>query len=199
MSCQSMLVTVAVGVLLCVAAVAAQVPLGSYNVNPKLVFTSGLSSGACMATQFSIAFSSTILGAGTAPWFHLISTPLPPTPTPALPLPLSSFLVILVDFMISSLRPLSSSSSSSFFFFFYFFFYYYIWNQGSLAGGPPYSAQNSASTATLCMTTPSSTNTTALIAQAQRYSSYDPRLLSHASSNSPSSSKFNNKWKIWSH
>ena len=38
--------------------------LGSYNVDLGSISVSGISSGACMATQLHVAFSSTFMGSG---------------------------------------------------------------------------------------------------------------------------------------
>ncbi|CAJ0821628.1 extracellular catalytic domain type 2 short-chain-length polyhydroxyalkanoate depolymerase [Ralstonia flaminis] len=49
---------------LCQAAGADDAPLGAYNADLKRVSVSGLSSGAFMAAQFDVAYSSELIGAG---------------------------------------------------------------------------------------------------------------------------------------
>jgi poly(3-hydroxybutyrate) depolymerase len=48
----------------CFVTVGAQRPLEKYNVDRSKISVSGASSGACMATQLHVAFSSLIMGAG---------------------------------------------------------------------------------------------------------------------------------------
>lgn len=53
-----------VAFLFCLCAAKAQRPLETYNVDRSKISTSGVSSGAAMATQLHVAYSSTIMGAG---------------------------------------------------------------------------------------------------------------------------------------